>query len=141
MNSNDNQYKMFAGDKADVYIGHKREDGKTQLLKDHLTGVMNLAEKYAQSFGAGDHARRAGILHDAGKYSRAGQRRRADPENTRKVDHSTAGAQIAMKECSCDVCAALAIVGHHGGMPDCGGKFSTEGDGTLMGRIKKRINR
>lgn len=86
-----------------MYIGHKREDGKVQLLKDHLTGVMNLAEKYAQSFGAGDHARRVGILHDAGKYSRAGQRRMADPENTRKVDHSTAGAQIAMKECRRDV--------------------------------------
>ena len=139
MNSNDNQYKMYASDKADVYIGHKREDGKTQLLKDHLTGVMNLAEKYAQSFGAGDHARRAGILHDAGKYSRAGQRRMADPENTRKVDHSTAGAQIAIKECRNDVCAALAIVGHHGGIPDCGGKFSAEGDGTLMGRMKKEL--
>ena len=45
MNSNDNQYKMYASDKADVYIGHKREDGEIQLLKDHLTGVMNLAEK------------------------------------------------------------------------------------------------
>lgn len=122
-----------------MFIGHKREDGKTQPLEAHLSGVAALASGFGEAFGAQAHARRTAILHDAGKYSRAGQRRMADPEHTPKVDHSTAGARIAWENCN-DRIAALAIAGHHGGMPDLGGRMSAEGDGTLVARLRKDLS-
>lgn len=122
-----------------MYIAHRREDGVLQPLAEHLHNVSDMAGGFACSFGGDSHARRAGILHDAGKYSRAGQRRMADPEHTAKVDHSTAGAKIAVEKCR-DGLAALAVAGHHGGMPDFGGKLSAEGDGTLRGRCRKDLS-
>ena len=121
-----------------MFIGHKREDGVIQPLKDHLNGVATLSSTFAAAFGAKEHALRTGQLHDAGKYSRAGQRRMADPCHTAKVDHSTAGAQIAYRQMH-DGLAALAIAGHHGGMTDLGGKYAAEGDGTLLGRCRKAL--
>lgn len=121
-----------------MYIGHRREDGTVQLLGDHLQGVAALSSAFASAFGAEAHAYRTGQMHDAGKYSRAGQRRMSDPAHTAKVDHSTAGAQIAQQQLR-DGLAALAIAGHHGGMPDLGGKYSAEGDGTLAGRCRKAL--
>ena len=121
-----------------MYIGHKSEDGRFQPLKIHLHGVAELAKGFAAPFVAEDHAYRTGLLHDAGKYSVAGQCRMADPEHTAKVDHATAGAVIALQDCR-DAYAASAIIGHHGGMPDLGGKASVDGDGTVMGRCKKRL--
>ena len=122
-----------------MYIGHKREDGSLQPLKEHLINVSELAGKFGESFGAKEHATRTGRLHDAGKYSKAGQRRMEDPENTAKVDHSTAGARIAWTECK-DGAAAIAIAGHHGGMPDMGGKMASDGNGTLQGRLRKDLS-
>ncbi len=122
-----------------MYIGHKREDGAIQTLNDHLTNVSRMAGVFARPFDAEACARRAGLLHDAGKYSPAGQARMKDPEHTPKVDHSTAGARIALEKCR-DGLTALAVVGHHGGMPDYGGRLSTEGDGSLCGRCKKDLS-
>lgn len=118
------------------YITHKREDGY-QRLADHLQGVSVLAEGFADSFGAAAHAARTGLLHDIGKYSAAAQRRQLDPEHTARVDHSTAGAQAAANEYK-DLCAAFAIAGHHGGLPDCGSRASLE-DGTLRARLQKPL--
>lgn len=120
-----------------MYIAHKSKEGTVQTLKMHLQGVSDLAAAFAAPFGAGEHAAFAGILHDAGKYSPAGQKRMQDPEHTAKVDHATAGAKIALNRK--DPFAASAIVGHHGGMPDLGGKGSVEGDCTLQGRCKKEL--
>ena len=122
-----------------MYIGHKREDGGEQPLKAHLDGVALLAATFAEGFGASKHAERAGQLHDAGKYSRAGQRRMRDPGHTAKVDHATAGAQIAWRRLK-DGVAGCAIAGHHGGMPDFGRpRAAAEGDGTLLGRVHKEL--
>lgn len=120
-----------------MYITHKREDGEYQALLSHLQGVADRAEAFAAPFGAPEHARRTGQLHDVGKYSPAGQKRQRDPEHTRPVDHSTAGAQEALKTYR-DAHAAFAIAGHHGGLPDLGSKASLE-DGTLMGRMRKNL--
>ena len=79
------------------------------------------------------------MLHDMGKYSEAGQKRMNDPENTRKVDHATFGAKIALTQLK-DVCGASAIAGHHGGMPDKGNKFSGDGSPTLYGRVQKDLS-
>ncbi|MBR3020081.1 MAG: HD domain-containing protein [Clostridia bacterium] len=83
--------------------------------------VSDLAKYFALPFNAEAHAARIGLLHDAGKYSDAGQRRMNDPEDTAKVDHSTAGAKISL-EIYNDAYSASAIIGHHGGMPDLGSK-------------------
>lgn len=122
-----------------MYIGHRGEQGKCQALSDHLANVSNIAGRFGAAFNAEAHARRTGTLHDAGKYSPAAQRRMADPEHTPKVDHSTAGAKIALEQCR-DGAGALAIAGHHGGMPDFGGRLASAGDGTLLGRMKKDLS-
>lgn len=121
-----------------LYVGHKSPDGRIQPLKDHLTGVSLLAKEFALPFCADAHASRTGLLHDAGKYSEAGQRRMNDPEHTAKVDHATAGAEIALDKCR-DAYSASAIIGHHGGMPDLGGRTAVQGDGTTKGRCKKEL--
>ncbi|MDO4548279.1 MAG: CRISPR-associated helicase Cas3' [Clostridia bacterium] len=121
------------------YIGHKRDDGKAQPLRDHLYGVARLAEDFARPFSAGGHAALTGDLHDVGKYGSDAQARMKDPKRVKKVDHSTAGVQQAFARR--DVLMAFAIAGHHGGMPDMGSRASTSGDGTLMGRVLKQIPR
>lgn len=122
-----------------MYIGHKSEDSRIQPLKEHLQGVASRAGAFAVPFFGQAHAERTGLLHDAGKYSEAGQKRMNDPEHTAKVDHSTAGAKIALEQLK-DPCGAVAIAGHHGGMPDKGNKLSGEGDGTLFGRVQKDLS-
>lgn len=122
-----------------IYIGHKREDGKIQPLAEHLMGVGEMAAKFADSFGAGKHAERTGLLHDVGKYGENAQRRQRDPENVPKVDHSTAGAleAFALR----DLFAAFSIAGHHGGLKNLGSmKSATPSDGTLCGRLKKQLD-
>lgn len=121
-----------------MYVTHKRDDGEYQELLSHLQGVAERAAAFATTFGAPEHARRAGLLHDVGKYSPAGQTRQRDPEHTRPVDHATAGAQEALRTYR-DAYAAFAIAGHHGGLPDRGSRASME-DGTLMGRMQKPLS-
>lgn len=119
------------------YVTHQREDGQYQSLLLHLQGVAERAEAFAGAFGAQEHAWRTGMLHDIGKYSLAAQARQRDPEHVAKVDHASAGAQVAVQYQ--DMSAAFAIAGHHGGLPDAGSRASTAGDGTLMGRLKKPL--
>ena len=120
-----------------MYIGHRKGQDEIQALSEHLANVSVMAGSFGASFDAEQHAQRIGTLHDAGKYSSAAQKRMADPEHTPKVDHSTAGAKIAFEVCR-DGVGALAIAGHHGGMPDFGGRMAS--DGTLMGRRKKNLS-
>ena len=122
-----------------MFIGHKNEKNEIQALHDHLANVSKMAGEFSAAFGADSHARRIGLLHDAGKYSVAAQKRLADPEHSSKVDHSTAGAKIALEKCR-DGAGAIAIAGHHGGIPDLGGRMASNGDGTLMGRMKKDLS-
>lgn len=119
-----------------MYIGHKREDGQVQPLRDHLHGVAARARSFAEEFGAGGHAYRTGLLHDVGKYAPDVQRRMADPEHVAKVNHTSAGAIAASGYR--DLFAAFAIAGHHGGLPDLGARTSLPSDGTLQGKLKYR---
>ena len=119
------------------YVTHKREPEEFQELKEHLHGVAQLAEAYGSVFGAGKHAEMVGLLHDIGKYSPAAQKRQRNPEETARVDHSTAGAQVAAFEIK-DLTAAFAIAGHHGGLQDMGSRASMD-DGTLSARLKKQL--
>lgn len=118
------------------YIAHKRgeSDNEVQLLLEHLKNVSELSEKFAECLNLSDYASVIGMLHDIGKYSNRFQQR-INGNDRIKVDHSTCGSQEAFKMKL--PMAAFCIAGHHGGIPDIGGKSDTENDSTLQGRIKK----
>ena len=119
------------------FVTHRREDGTFQPLKEHIENVGERAAQFAAAFDAAEHGRQAGLLHDIGKYSPKGQKRQRDPEHTAKVDHSSAGAQEAFRRK--DPMAAFAVAGHHGGLPDRGGKSAAD-DGTLFARLNKTLS-
>lgn len=117
------------------YLAHIADDGRVQTVSEHLHGTGELAAGFAAPFGASDEARAAGLLHDIGKYSAAFQQRIRG--SAVSVDHSTAGAQEARNRR--DLPAALAIAGHHGGIPDCGNLNDAADDTTLQGRLKRKL--
>lgn len=100
---------------------------------DHLTGVATGAKEFASSFNDNDTAYLSGMLHDIGKYSLEFQKRlEGSPE---KIDHTTAGAQVAIERYGelWGKLLAYLIVGHHGGMPD----WDDGSRRCLKARIKK----
>lgn len=119
----------------EIFFAHISEDKeRTQTVKEHLQGTAALAEVFAQPFGGGEQAKLAGKLHDIGKYSREFQHRL---EGGPKVDHSTAGGKEAFQLRQLE--AAFAVMGHHGGLPDYGGKNDTGNTSTLYGRQQKKV--
>lgn len=120
---------------AEIFLAHISEDReRMQTVKEHLQGTAALAEVFAQPFGGGEQAKLAGKLHDIGKYSREFQHRL---EGGPKVDHSTAGGKEAFQLRQLE--AAFAVMGHHGGLPDYGGKNDTGDTSTLYGRQQKKV--
>ncbi len=90
-----------------------------QTLPEHLHGVARRAAAFAEAFGARQWGHAAGLLHDAGKYTEAFQRRLAG--GAERVDHSTAGAKLAvdtMQPKNWGRALAYCIAGHHAGLPD-----------------------
>ena len=111
-------------DKFYAHSTDRPDKADWQLLEEHLKNVALLAENFAKVFGAGDWGRLAGLLHDAGKATRAFQRRLEG--NPQRVDHSTFGARIAAERFgSLGLLLAYAITGHHGGLRD-GGEQETQ---------------
>ncbi len=106
-------------------------------LKDHLQDTATRAAEFALSFHADEFGRVAGLLHDIGKYSQDFQRRlRGEPV---RVDHSTAGAQEAVrlyKNSAIGFILAYVIAGHHSGLPDYG---SSVDDASLKSRLNKAV--
>ncbi|WP_114859323.1 CRISPR-associated endonuclease Cas3'' [Azospirillum brasilense] len=111
-------------------------------LREHLLRVAARAEGFAAvlfpgSDWAGAWARALGLLHDAGKYAEAFQRL-LNGENIR-VDHSTAGAVLALERYGKDSpvgwLLAYAVAGHHAGLPD-GGMDGNE-EASLTVRLRK----
>ncbi len=119
------------------YIAHLREDGTVQKLRDHLNAVAEMAAEFAKPFGAEKQAYLTGILHDMGKYAKTSQYHMQHPNDTPPCDHSTAGAIAALKKG--DMCAAIAIAGHHSGMPEPGQRGDGPQEPTMMGRKKRTI--
>lgn len=115
-----------------AHLSSDRE--RTQTVQEHLEGTAKLAADFAQPFGGESQARLAGLLHDIGKYSRQFQQRLAGGP---KVDHSTAGAKVAYSLHQPEV--AFVVAGHHGGLPDGGGKSDPPDAPTLLGRCKKAV--
>lgn len=121
------------------YLGHISEDGREQLLKDHVYGAAKLARDYAKCFGGEDIAFSATLLHDVGKYSAEFQKRIRGSHA--KVDHSTAGAQLAVSTYGnkLGLLMAYCIAGHHGGLMNCGTVIDHEEQSSLHGRLKKEV--
>lgn len=116
------------------YLAHIAQDGRQQTASEHLNGTAELCAGFAASFGAEDQGRLAGLAHDLGKYSAAFQRRlNGGP----KVDHSTAGAAECAK--LNQGCAAFAVAGHHGGLPDGGGQGDHWEGKTFHSRMQKAV--
>ena len=152
--------KTMSGDKGGEkvrFLGHLDEEtGREQLLRDHLTGVADLAGRFAAAFGEEAMGRLLGLYHDIGKYSREFQAYlRADEEEKKRrrgrIDHSTAGTQeiVKLRQSADDEQSrrlgrgmaqvmAFCIAGHHGGIPNQGTPANTAEDGTLLGRLKRR---
>lgn len=86
-----------------------------QTLESHLTAVGQMAAERAGRFGADTWGQAAGLLHDIGKYTLPFQQR-LEGSPTR-VDHSTAGAHIAIEKYpQIGHLLAYLIAGHHAGL-------------------------
>ena len=119
-----------------AYLAHLTEDGRTQTILEHLKGTASLCSAFAAAFDAEAQGQLAGMAHDIGNYSAAFQRRlHGGP----KVDHASAGAFECLK--AQQLAAAFAISGHHGGLPDGGGRGDAAGTGTFWGRINRASQR
>jgi CRISPR-associated endonuclease/helicase Cas3 len=119
-----------------VFLAHL-ENGREQLLRDHLVGVSAATRRNADKIGAGEAGAAIGLLHDLGKYSDAFQsylRRMALNQDTEesgpergKIDHSTAGAQTIWKDLKergtvegiVGEILSICVASHHSGLIDC----------------------
>lgn len=139
-------------------IAHRREkDGEEQLLIDHLNGTAKLAKRFASKIGLPEIGEVMGLLHDFGKASEEFQKYLRSAEGLinpdeddyvgyiakkGKVDHSTAGAQLAYQKLIglgqegnyLAQFLALAIASHHSGLIDC---LTPSGEDNFSRRIKK----
>ncbi len=107
----------------------KIKDG-WQPLDKHLRNVAYLSEFFASVFNAEKWGELSGLLHDAGKASKAFQCRLEGHSD--RVDHSTFGARLAWEKGGrLGILLAYAIAGHHGGLLDGG-----EQEGQLHFRLK-----
>ena len=122
------------------YLAHRdAENGREQLLIEHLRGVGDMAGSFAAAFGEEAAGRMMGLYHDIGKYSQEFQAYLRQGGG-RKFDHSTAGALEIMKRKSpLSIPAAFCVAGHHSGLLNGGNsKADTEESRSLCGRLKKK---
>lgn len=118
------------------YYAHISEDHtRAQTIREHLENTAAFAAKFALPFHGEEDAYFAGQWHDIGKYSDAFQRRLRG--SAIAVDHSTAGAQEAFRMHRPEI--AFVVAGHHGGLPDMGGKMDGPENATLSGRMKRPV--
>lgn len=122
-----------------AFLAHRLQlsDGtwETQTVSAHLLAVAELAGNFASCFDSRDEAACVGLLHDLGKYSDLFQERLCG--RSIRVDHATAGAGVLRKRG--DDMGAMAVAGHHGGLPDFGTISDTAEEDTLIGRCKRTL--
>jgi CRISPR-associated endonuclease/helicase Cas3 len=125
--SNKTAYYAHSGTMEDL------SDGQT--LFDHLSEVSEIARQNAQWFGAEELAMYAGLLHDLGKYCPEFLKRLQGGKI--RVDHATAGAQIAFERWQqTGKLLAYCIAGHHAGLAN--GVDEGQQRSTLGERLKLR---
>lgn len=95
--------------------------GQRHALVDHLRSTAALARRFASPFGAGDLAEALGLVHDAGKADCGWPEKLLEVEgyDGRPVgrDHKALGTRMLFGRAGV---AAMAILGHHGGLTDTG---------------------
>jgi len=102
------------------YFAHSaREiDGEWHRLKDHLEATGQMAARFLADVGWQDVGRAIGLLHDIGKYTTEFQDRLKGSH--KQVNHSTAGAEIALRhygdQAAVAKLMAFCIAGHHAGL-------------------------
>ncbi|MCX5834976.1 MAG: CRISPR-associated helicase Cas3' [Deltaproteobacteria bacterium] len=116
-----------------------------QSLEEHLHNVSEMAESFGDTFDAGRWAYLAGLWHDLGKYSQEFQAYlkavtcddAQEAGKITRVDHSTAGAQLAngVLKGGAGKLLAYIVAGHHGGLPDGKNPEST----SLSSRLEKSV--
>lgn len=100
------------------------KDPKWHSLKEHLTDVAELTQRFAAQFGAEELGHYAGLWHDLGKYNPDFQiylqqchalSQTGNKQRIRGPRHAIHGAMLAA-----EVCPPLAtiIYGHHAGLPN-----------------------
>ena len=90
-----NFLEVFEMTKSSAYLGHLDEEtGREQLLCDHLTGVADLAGRFAAAFGEEAMGRLLGLYHDIGKYSRE----KRICVRTRRRRNAAGGASIIRRQ-------------------------------------------
>ncbi len=119
----------------------EREDHKDwQLLAEHCNKVGNIAAENAKYFNSQVIAECIGKLHDLGKYSVVYQKRL---HGGKRIDHSTAGARIAVetwgKANPVAKLMAYCIAGHHAGLAN--GIEEGENRSTLQSRLALEFGR
>ena len=144
------------------FIAHRREKAKenekqNQDLWQHLEESSTLAGSFTSKIGLQKHGELVGLLHDIGKATIEFQQyimsatgmidpdadEYVDAEKLKgKIDHSSAGAQIAFqyfstkgKECVfISQILSLVIASHHSGLIDC---LAPDGNDSFSKRIAK----
>jgi CRISPR-associated endonuclease/helicase Cas3 len=120
----------------DQILAHTSENGRVQLLSEHLRNTAQKAGEFAAIFGAEMWGRAAGLLHDDGKASTSFQKLLRGINI--RVDHSTPGAKYAFNHLvfpkGAGKLLAYCIAGHHTGIPD-----GEQGDDETC--LVRRLNR
>jgi CRISPR-associated endonuclease/helicase Cas3 len=104
----------------EVFAHSVNDFGSRHGLAEHLRSTAETARGFASSFGAGDLAFALGLLHDAGKATCSWQEGLLRAESRKGpvgIPHKGAGARLLR---GITGPAALAILGHHGGLEDRG---------------------
>jgi CRISPR-associated endonuclease/helicase Cas3 len=103
-------------DMEDVFAHSANMAGARHSFAAHARATAELARRFAEPFGAGDLAYPLGLLHDAGKVDCAWQNRLLVAEKSGgRVGgrHWELGAKLLLAVANH---AALAVLGHHGGL-------------------------
>jgi CRISPR-associated endonuclease/helicase Cas3 len=137
---------------ATAFLAHLEDDGRGQLLRDHLLSVSQDAGRMSEKIGLRAAGAAIGLLHDLGKYSRDFQRylrRMTLDQDTEEqapgrgtIDHSTAGAQTIWRnlksrgklEGIVGEILSVCIASHHSGLIDC---IAPDGTDKLSRRMSK----
>lgn len=108
-------------------IAHITNDGRTQLLIEHLINVGDKSAEFAREFDEEKLARTIGIYHDIGKATIECQNRLYNHGAGALVDHSTPSAKFLLNETgnytitdinknTKNTIVAMCIMSHHTGL-------------------------